>query len=175
VRGQVRPLNKLQRERADRPQIDGNILADCAVSACGAPHKSPGLVDQFDRQAVEFRLGGIDNLLGFQLTLHAGVERADIVLVGNRVETQHRFLVRDLGEFRQRRRTDALGRRIAGDQVGMGGFEIDQFAKEPVVFRVGNFGSILRVIEMVVSSDFSTERGKTLFDVTAGHGLVTHG
>ena len=61
-------------------------------------------------------------------------------------------------------------------RYGMGGFQIDQFAKESVVFRVGNLRSDPScVIEMVVASDFSTEGCDAFFDGTWGHGLVTHG
>ena len=175
VGGHGRARSELEGQGANRPKIDGDIFTDCAVSARCAAHKSSLIVDQFDRQPVELRLGGVDDLFGFQLAFHAGVERTHILLIGHGVETQHRLLVRDLCEFRQRRCPDPLGGGVAGDQVRMGGFQIDQFAKESVVFRVGNLRPILRVIEMVVASDFSTEGCDAFFDGTWGHGLVTHG
>ena len=113
-------------------------------------------------------------MFGFQFPFHAPVERADILLIGNGIEAQHRFLVGHFGEFIQRRRADALGRRVAGDQVGVRDLEVDQFAKESVVLGVGDLRTIFRVVEVVVMPDFSAERRDPLFDIAVGHGLVTH-
>ena len=67
-----------------------------------------------------------------------------------------------------------MGGRVAGDQVGMGGFEVDELAKEPVVFRVGNLRPVLRVIEVIVMADLTTKIGDSLFGCLMRHGLVTH-
>jgi hypothetical protein len=99
--------------------------------------KAPPVVNQFHRQAVEFRFGRVDDLVGFELPLHPRIEGPDIILIGNRIETEHRFLVGDFDEFLQRWCADSLGGRVAGDQVGMGRFEVHELAKEPVVFRIG--------------------------------------
>ena len=57
----------------------------------------------------------------------------------------------------KRRGTDALGRRIGGQQFGMLCFEGLQFTEQAVEFRVGNDGVVQRVIAVIVLFDFGAQ------------------
>ena len=64
-------------------------------------------------------------------------------------ERQHRPPVADLVERRADRATDALGRRVRGDQLGVGGFERDELPEELVVLGVAELRGVLLVVEPV--------------------------
>ena len=113
-------------------------------------------------------------MVAFKLSLHAGIKRLDILPIRDRIEAQHRFLVRDFGEFIDRRRPDSLSRRVAGDEIGMLALEFDEFTKQAIIFRVGYFRTVLTVVQMVVVPDFPAKGGNPLFGLAVRHGLVTH-
>ena len=54
---QRRRVVHAQRDRADRAQVLGHVLADLAVAARGAAHEHAVLVHERDRQPVDLRLG----------------------------------------------------------------------------------------------------------------------
>jgi hypothetical protein len=70
-------------------------------------------------------------------------------------------------ELLRRCRADALGRGIRRSQAGMLGLELEQFAKERVVLRVGNRRRILDVILPVRLLDEGAEVNDFLFRTTS--------
>ena len=61
---QLRRVLDPQRDRADRAQVLGDVLADPAVAAGGAADQHAVLVGERDRQAVDLRLGRVAELRG---------------------------------------------------------------------------------------------------------------
>ena len=61
---QLRRVRDPQRDRADRAQVLGHVLADPAVAAGRAADQDPVLVGERDRQAVDLRLGRVAELRG---------------------------------------------------------------------------------------------------------------
>ena len=71
---------------------------------------------------------------------------------------------------------DALGRGVGVGEVGVGFFEVFEFAEEDVVFGVGDFGLGLGVVEPVVAVEFLGEEGDASGGVVRGLGEeVFHG
>ena len=46
---------------------------------------------------------------------------------------------------------------IRKDEIGVGCLEIEQFAKQPVVFRISDFGTIFGMIQAIVPIEFASE------------------
>ena len=113
------------------------------------------LVAQADRQAVELRLGRVLDCLDARAPRARAVEGAHFLLVEGVAERQHRHAVPHLGELRQRRAADALGRRIRRAQLGMLRLQRLQLAEQRVVLRVGDLRRVLHVVEPVVALDLS--------------------
>src|SRR5207302_1012280 len=72
-------------------------------------------------------------------------------LNGERIpQREHRYPVGVTGEGAHGSRADSLGRAIGRDQLGIGGFRLDQLAHQPVVFRVRDERIVQDVIAIVV-------------------------
>ncbi|CSI03175.1 Uncharacterised protein [Shigella sonnei] len=69
-----------------------------------------------------------------------------------------------LAESRQRRSTYTLGRRIRRNQFWMFGFQLAQFAHQPVVFSVGNFRRIHHMIKIFMMAKRRSQFCQLLFD-----------
>ena len=141
-----------KRDRGDRAQVVGDVLADLPVAAGGAALELPVAIDERDRQAVDLGFGDelelwIGDPLAGQEVPHALDPRRQVlarVRVGQR---QHRLGVGDLLELGDWLGRDALGGRIGGDELGMLLLEGLQLVVERVVLVVAD----LRVIENVVA------------------------
>ncbi len=106
---------QLLRDRGDRAQVLGDVLAGHAVAAGRADGEHAVVVLQRDRETVELRLGDEADRLGDQaLDAHApGVE----LLARERVvERQHRHPVHDRRERRRGLPAGALRRRVGSDE-----------------------------------------------------------
>ena len=62
-----------------------------------------------------------------------------------------------LGERREGGVAHALGGRIGRHQFGMLGLQAFEFAKQPVVFSVGNAGFVEHVVTVIVQVKFGTQ------------------
>ena len=117
-----------QRDRGDRAQVVGDVLADLAVAARRAALEHAVAVEQRDRQPVDLRLGDegegrvLDPLAG-EVVAHAVDPGAQLLLGAGVGEREHRLQVRDLLEPRDRLGPDPLGGRVRRDQLGMLGLE----------------------------------------------------
>src|SRR6266705_419030 len=71
----ARMISEAQRDRADRAQVFGDVLADLAVAACRAACQHAVLVYELDREAVELGLGVVvDRPLVFEAAADTRVE-----------------------------------------------------------------------------------------------------
>ena len=131
-----------QRDALDRADVLGHVLAVDAVAAGRSDAQPAVLVDQFDREAVEFDLGDVFDVgLAMQEALDPLVELDHLLGVHRIGERQHHPAMDDDGEFFARRGADALGGRIGREQFGMLGFERLEPAHQGVVLGVGHSGS----------------------------------
>ena len=141
-----------QRDRLDRAQVLGDVLADAAVAAGRSPGEDPVLVGEGDRQPVDLRLGDVADLTArdvepLELSLDPLRPGAQLVLVAGVGEREHRLVVLDLLELVQRLPADPLRRRVRGEQLGVGLLDLPQLAQQVVVVGVGD----RRVVEHVVA------------------------
>jgi len=60
---------------------------------------------------------------------------------------------------------DALGGRVGGDEIGVGGFEIFELLHQPVEIGVADFGIIENVVAVFVMADLVAKRLEFLLDV----------
>ncbi len=122
--GQVRFRQELQRQRLDGSQVHGDVLAGHAVSSGGAPDEAAVVVHQFDREPVELGFGRVLHGPRAEFALHAFIEGEHFLLIGDRIQAEHWFLMLDLVKFVERRRADTLGGGVGRDEFRIGGFQL---------------------------------------------------
>ncbi len=76
---------QVQRQGADRAEIDRDVFACRAVSSGRPPKKDSSVIDQFYREAVEFWFHRVADLVCLELPLHPLIERHHILPVDQRV------------------------------------------------------------------------------------------
>src|SRR5438445_621293 len=162
----VRGLRQAQRDRAQRTQVGGDVLACSAVAARGSLGEQAVAVGQADRQAVELRLRRILHCIDFERLAHAPVEGAHRFLVESVGDGQHRRAVPDLGELGQRRPAHPLRGRVRGRQFGMLRFQSKKLLKQPVVFSVIDLRLVLDVVEPVMVLEGFPESFASLPDIS---------
>ena len=120
-----RRLGERSRDRLDRPEVRGDVLAGRAVAAGRALDEAAALVAQRDREAVDLELRDVAQvrrrLRGrrqAEAAPDARVERPQLVVAERVGEREHRPAVADLVERRADRAADALGRRVRGESSG---------------------------------------------------------
>jgi hypothetical protein len=145
----------LQRDRADRAQVLGHVLADPAVAAGGAAHQDPVLVGKGDREAVDLRLGRVAELRGgdvhsLQVVGDPVLPTPQLLLVAGVAEREHLLQVLDLLEAVERRRPDPLRRRIRRPQLRVLLLQRPQLVQQRVVLVVADLRVVEDVVEVVV-------------------------
>jgi hypothetical protein len=158
------------RHGADRRDIRGHVLAREAVATRGGAMKLTIAVHDGDREAVEFRFGGvIDRAFATQALTHLAVEIREIFFRESVLERQHRHRMLDLAELRGGRAGHALRRRILCDELRMRRLDRAQLLHEPVVFRVRNRGLVEHVIAVIVAVDLLAQPRRALGRRRRGH------
>ena len=142
-----------QRQRPDRPQVAGDVLPDLSVPPRRAPHEPAVRIDEFHRQPVVFGFQAVFEVLPTDLPLHPVGELAELRLVVDALEREHRRLVLHFGEPVGHRSADALRGRVGGDEFLVGGFEALQLPEERVVLVVVDLRSVEDVVPVVVMTD----------------------
>ena len=116
-----------QRNRADRFYIAGDIFAHFSVAARCRPAEPPGLINQIDRQTINFQFNHIFHRSAGRRT-HP-VVKCPQFLGGKRVtQAEQRRSVGNLVKGGQRLSAYPLGRRIRRHQLGMACFDFLQAA-----------------------------------------------
>ena len=143
-----------ERDRSDRPQVDGHVLSLDAVAARGAADEHAVLVGEVDRQPVDLRLEHVrDGLVRAEAL--ADVVRPLLERLGGRhlLERPHRRRMRDLLEALRRRGAYPLRRRVGRDELGVRPLERSKLVVEGVVGRVGQLGIVENVVAVRVVRD----------------------
>ncbi len=149
-----------QRNRADGANVSGDVLSRGAVAAgCGARQQAI-FIEQAYRQAIQLQFAAVGDIVtAFQAILHALVEGEETGFVKGIVQRQHRHLMAHLFKYRQRRRTNALGRRIGRNEIGMLLFQRAQFAHQAVIFGVRYLGRVHNVIKIFMMAQRGAQFG----------------
>ncbi len=140
---------QLQRHGGNGPHVGGDVLAPLPVAAGRGPGQGSLLVDQLDRGAVELGLEGVGELVAEQLPQPL-VEPPHGLELGPRVEAQHRRVVLDGGQRRERLAAHPLGRRVRRHQLGVLLLERLELAEERVVGLVRDLRPIEHVVQVLV-------------------------
>ncbi len=139
-----------QGEGAHRRQVGGDLLADPAVAAGGAPPEDSPLVDQLHRGAVELGFGDPGETLAPGFAAQKVEELADFFLIESGVEAEQRRDVLDPGERLGGGRPDPPGGGVGAGELGKGLLQLLQAGEEPVVDGVGDDRIVLDVVAAVV-------------------------
>ena len=155
---QRRRVRDPQRDRPDRPQVVGDVLADPAVAAGRAAGEDAVLVGERHRQPVDLRLGRVADLLGgdvesLEQVADPLLPGAQLLLVAGVAEREHRLGMLDLGEAVERVRSHPLGRRVGCAQLGVGLLELAQLGEQRVVDVVADLGVVEDVVAVIVVLD----------------------
>ena len=147
-----------------RSYVSGDVFARRAITARSRLNQNAVLVAQADREAIEFQFGGVLHFsIDLQSFTHSPIESGNIALVESVIQGKHRRRVPYLLELRQGLATDALCRRIGGDQVRMCLLQLDQLAEHLVVFGIRNDRIIEHIICMGMPVQFGLQpRGALL-------------
>ncbi|MEY4027187.1 MAG: hypothetical protein RLZZ329_907 [Pseudomonadota bacterium] len=143
-----------QRNLPDGADVGGDLFAGFTVAPSGRLHQHPVFVAQAHGQTIKFQLTHIAHgWIGFaqaQLFADARVKclRTTGFRVGFGANAEHGHAVRDLRKGIQNLAAHTLGGRIGRQQLGMGRLQRLQFAEQPVVFGIGDFRRIERVISV---------------------------
>ena len=159
--GRQRPVGaQAQRQRADGPEVRADLLAGRPVAAGRAGDEAPCLVDHLDGETVELRLerrSGSGSSRAEEAP-DALVELGELLDREGVLQAEHRHPVAHRGERAGRGRPDAPGRRVGRRQFGVGRLELQQFAQQAVVGRVGDLGVVEDVVAVVVLLDGGAQR-----------------
>ncbi len=113
-----------QRDRADRAQVVGDVLADLPIAARSPPLERAVPVEQADRETVDLRLddvgeAGLLDALAGEVVAHPLDPRPQLVPRAHVAERQHRLQMADFLEARDRLTADSLRRRVGRQQLGV--------------------------------------------------------
>jgi hypothetical protein len=119
------------RDVAQRPQVERDVLAGAPVAAGEAPDQPAVLVDQAHRQTVDLELGEVVHI-GPDLPGHPIDPGAQLVGLEGVVEAEHPLEVVMRRELGGEPPADELRRRVRSGQRGPALLDLLQLAEEPV-------------------------------------------
>ena len=161
-----------QRDLANGADVGGDLFARFAVTPGGGLHQHTALVAQAHGQAVKFQFAHIGHgrvgIAQAQLFADAGVKSLGPAGfgVGFGADAEHGHAVRDLRKSVQHRPAHPLGGRVGRQQFGVGRLQSLQLAKQAVVFGIGDFGRVERVVGVRVV----VQKRSQLFGFVGGRG-----
>ena len=167
--GNLRP-DELERERLDRPEIGGDVLADVAVAARRTKREHAAFVDEADREPVEFRLDRVRDAVDVQRLANAAVECAHILVRERVAEREHRHAMWHRLEFRRGGSADTLRWRIGGRELRVLALEHLELAEQRIVFRVVDCRRVERVVAVVVLLERGAQLHRALGDLARNAG-----
>ena len=165
-------LAERERDRLDRPEVRGHVLAHGPVAARRALHEPTVLIGEVDGQPVDLQLAHVSDVLAAEALPHALVECAELGFIEGVRERQHRMRVLDRCETVRRRRPDPLCRRLGRDELGMLRLELLELAHQRVVRLVGDRRRIEDVVLVVRLLDPLAQLGGALLDGRTGHASI---
>ena len=150
---------KLERNVTHGAHVDADVFAGGAIATGRTADQRAILVQQADRQAVEFRFTAVLHLRAVaeqiahrqvQAFSDTAVEFAHVVFFEGVAQAEHGDFVTHLGERRQRCAPDPLSRRIRRYQLRVLGFQRLEFVEQAVVLDVRDARLVEDVVAVVV-------------------------
>ncbi len=143
-----RALVQAQRNVAHRPEIHRHVLADGAITTCGALDEKLVFVRERDSDAIDLELSGVprfrDVVAGDpHQSLFPG---AQLLVVEGVVEREHLPKMLVLGELALRLGTDTQSRRIRSEAFRKSPLQLLQLSKELVVLCVRHRRTVENVV-----------------------------
>ena len=173
-RGPFAVRRQRQRDRPDRAQVVGHVLADLTVAPGRAADQHAVLVDERDRETVDLRLGHVLDrrrveAAPLQRVVQPLLPGAQLILVPGVPERHHRDRVPDRCEALQRPPADPLCGRVGRAQLRVLLLEPPQLSQEAVVVGIRDDGIVEDVIAVVVTLDLAAQLRGSLRRVARGH------
>ena len=140
---------KPQGHRGDRAHVGGDLLALLPVAAGGSPHQQAVFVAEGEGIAIDFQFPHHrQRRAGFPVEHleQAAIPGLQFLAAEGVVEAEQGNAVLHAGEGRRRCSPHPLGGAVRGDQLGVGGLELEQFPVEAVVDRILQLGGIQHVV-----------------------------
>ncbi len=151
------------RNRADRAEVGGDVLALASVAAGSALNEAPVLVDHGHCEAIDFRLAdereAVADAVGY-----AALPGGEVVEAEGVAKAEERLAVDDNVERGEGRCADFLRRGIRRDELGVFALDGTKLVEERVVIGVRDLRRILLIVLRVVVVDLRAE----LFAAEAG-------
>ena len=167
---------ELERDRADRARVRGDVVAAHAVAARHGTREPPLLVVERHREPVDLQLRDVGDLALPDRPEDALLELAQLFLGVRVVEAQHRDLVHEGRELGRGPLPHALGGARGRDEIGELGLQLAQLALERVVLLVGDLGLREHVVEVLVAADLLAQPGDPRLGLLArGQGRLPAG
>ena len=157
-----------ERERADRADVGGDIVARLAVPARGGDGELAPLVDRAEREAVDLRLDDVVHRVEADDRAHHRVEVGEVRAVVGVLERLHRDGVGELLEALGGRAADAPRGGVRVSQVGAGRLDRGELAHHRVELGVGDLGRGVAVVEHRVALELAAEPRGALGDRVGG-------
>ena len=154
------PRRKAQRQRAHRPQIVGDVVADRTVAARRAAHEQAVLVEQRGGDPVDLELGDELETGGrfvWGQPFEPSTPFAQLVEVIGIVERHHRRLVAHRREAGERLSADTPGRAVGRRELRPLPLERHELAHQPVELAIPDLRPAEGVIEPLVALDLAAQ------------------
>ena len=143
--------------------ICGDIFAHFAVAARGCLYQFAPLIAQRQRQPVDFRLGGIDQMFGLshaQIFPDAAVEFGDLFIGKGIAQRQHPHRMAYLAEPFGNRTADLFTGAVGPLKVGQGCFDGQIALAHRVIVRIADLGRVIAVIGDIGSLNLGSQPGQ---------------
>ena len=148
---------QLLRDVGNMLHVRRDVLPHLAITTGGRTHEPATLVAQRAGEAVDLVLGGEGEhgVLGQrEKAPHPPCPFLDLLGREGVVEAHH---PRCVAHLRERRGGDLVAHSrawaVRTDKLGKGGFELGVAAHQGIIFRVGDFGRVIGMVEPVVVRD----------------------
>ena len=150
VTGPVSPRGELQRDGTNGAHVGRHVVAAHPVTTCQGTHQRTVLIVQRNAQTVELQFTADRERFAVQTRLHAFIKFAHVVAVVRVAEREHRSLVFHLFERLVQVAAHALSGTVGVVAFRVCSFERLEFVHEFVELPVGDFRSVLYVIQVVM-------------------------
>ena len=151
-----------KREVADGLDILGDIIPALPVAPGEALGEAAIFVSETDGKAIDLGFDCEFRSLPVEIFFNPIEKLLKLLLAIGVVEALHADGVGDGPKGIEGGTADLAGGGVFVHQFGMRGFKIEKFAVETVVRGIGNFGTSLDVVEVVVATNLLEESGVAL-------------
>ena len=153
----VNGFSEADRDGGNGFDVGGDIFAPDAVAPGDAAEQEAVFVGEAEGHAVDFEFSDVTEIFAWEFAADAGFELPEFVFGVGVVQAEHRDVVDNGGKGFTQVGADALGGGIGADEVGVFGFEVDEFPEEPIEVLVRDDGGAQDIVPVVVFVEFPDE------------------